>query len=45
MVTRIDVHFKGRSKTIKQAGDIGKGTIDIECERDWSVVLGTKSDD
>ena len=24
----------------KKAGDICKGTLDIECERDWSVSLG-----
>ena len=26
-------------------GDIGKGTIDIEFERDWSVGLGATLDD
>ena len=34
------INFEGRSKTKKQAGDIWKGTLDIECERDWSVGLG-----
>ena len=29
------------SKTKKRAGDICKGTIDIEYEWDWSVGLGT----
>ena len=27
-------------KRKKQAGDICKGTLDIECERDWLVSLG-----
>ena len=27
-------------KRKKRAGDICKGTLDIECERDWSVGLG-----
>ena len=26
----------------KIAGDICKGTLDIECERDWSVGLGLR---
>ena len=30
----------GRSKTKEQAGDICKGTLNIECERDWSASLG-----
>ena len=34
------LNFESRSKTKKQAGDICKGTLDIECERDWSVSLG-----
>ena len=29
-----------RLKTKNQIGDVCKGTIDIECERDWSVGLG-----
>ena len=28
-----------------QAGDTCKGTLDIECERDWSVSLGTRLGD
>ena len=32
--------FKSRSKTKERAGDICKGTLDIEYERDWSVGLG-----
>ena len=32
--------FGGRSKTKIPAWDISKGTLDIECERDWSVALG-----
>ena len=31
---------RGRSKTKKQATDIWKGTLDIECEGDWPVGLG-----
>ena len=34
------LNFEGRSKTRKQAGDICKGTLDLEYERDWSVSLG-----
>ena len=34
------LNFEGRSKTKKVAGDICKRTLDIECERDWSVSLG-----
>ena len=34
LIFRIDLKRK------KQAGDICKGTLDIECERDWSVSLG-----
>ena len=34
------LNFEGRSKTRKEAGDICKGTLDIEFERDWSVSLG-----
>ena len=34
------LNFEGRSKTKKQAGDICKGTLDIECERDRPVGLG-----
>ena len=37
---RTTLNFEGRSKTKKQAGDIRKGTLDIEFERDWSVSLG-----
>ena len=29
----------------KKAGDISKGILDIECERDWSVSLGATLDD
>ena len=39
------LNFEGRSKTKKQAGDISKGTLYIECERDWSVSSGAKLDD
>ena len=34
------LNFGGRSKTKKWARDICKGTLDIECERDWQVGLG-----
>ena len=34
------LNFEGRSKTRKWAKDICKGTLDIECERDWPVGLG-----
>ena len=34
------LNFEGRSKTKNPARDICKGTLDIECERDWSVGLG-----
>ena len=33
-------NFQDRSKMKKYAGDICKGTLDIECGRDWSVSLG-----
>ena len=33
-------NFEGRSKTKKTDGGICKGTLDIECERNWSVGLG-----
>ena len=39
------LNFEGRSKTRKQTGDICKGTLDIECERDLSVSLGATLDD
>ena len=40
------LNFKSRSKTKKkQAGDICKWILDIECERDWSVSLGATLDD
>ena len=35
------LNFEGRPKTKKRTGDICKETLDIECERDWSVGLGT----
>ena len=35
----ITLNFEGRSKTKELAGDICKGTLDIECERDWSLSL------
>ena len=35
------LNFEGISKTKKWAKDICKGTLDIECERDWSVGLGS----
>ena len=34
------LNFEGRSKTKKRARDICKGTLDIECGRDWPVGLG-----
>ena len=34
------LNFEGRSKTKKQAEDIWKGTLYIECDRDWSFDLG-----
>ena len=34
------INFGGRTKTKKYAQDICRGTLDIECERDWSVGLG-----
>ena len=34
------LNFEDRSKTKKQAGDICKGTLDIECDGVWSVSLG-----
>ena len=39
------LNFEGRSKTKKQGGDICKGIVDIEFERDWSVSLGATSGD
>ena len=39
------LNFEGRSKTKKWAGDICKGTPDIEFEQDWSVGLGATSCD
>ena len=35
-----NLNFEGRYQTKKWAKDICKGTLDIECERDWSVSLG-----
>ena len=32
-------------KRKQRAGDISKGILDIECERDWSVSLGATLDD
>ena len=34
------LNFEGRSKTKKWAKDICKGTLGIECEREWPVGLG-----
>ena len=35
------LNLEGRSKMKRKlAGDIWKGILDIECERDWSVGLG-----
>ena len=34
------LNFEAKSKTKKRAGDICKGNLDIECERDWPVGLG-----
>ena len=31
---------KWKKKIKKRAEDIYKGTLDVECERDWSVRLG-----
>ena len=39
------LNFEGKSKTKEQAGNICKGILDIECERDWSVSLGATLDD
>ena len=36
---RTTLNFEGRSKKKKRAGDICKGTLDIEFEPDWSVGL------
>ena len=36
----LPLKFEGRSKTKKRTRDICKGTLDIECERDWPVGLG-----
>ena len=38
------LNFEGRLKK-KLAKDIFKGTIDLECERDWPVGLGTTLSD
>ena len=34
------LNFGGRSKAKKWAKDICRGTVDIECKRDWPVGLG-----
>ena len=34
------LNFEGRSKTKERARGICKGTLHIECERDWPVGLG-----
>ena len=34
------LNFEDRSKAKKLTKDICKGTLDIECERDWPVGLG-----
>ena len=34
------LNFEGSSKTKKPARDICKGSLYIECERDWPVGLG-----
>ena len=39
------LNFEGRSKTIKRARDICKGTLYIECEGDWAVGLGAMLSD
>ena len=39
------LYFEGRSKTKNLAWDICKGTLDIEYERDWPVVLSATLDD
>ena len=39
------LNFEGRPKAKKRARDICKGTLDIECEKDWSVGLGATLDD
>ena len=35
------LNFEDRLKTKKWAKDICNGTLDIECERDWPVGLGS----
>ena len=39
-LTWTTLNFEVKSKTKKQAGDIYKGTLDIECERTWSISIG-----
>ena len=40
LILRVD----RKRKKKKQAGDICKGNLDVECERDWSVSLGATLD-
>ena len=46
-ILRVDRKRKRKKKEKKKetAGDICKGTLDIECERDWSVGLDAKLGD
>ena len=44
LILKVDRKRKKKKKK-KRAGDICKGTVDIECERDWSVSLGATLDD
>ena len=37
------LNFEGILKTKKQARDICKGTLDIECERDWPVFFSNEA--
>ena len=39
------LNFRVGGKTKKTAGDIYKGTLDIEFERDWSIGLGSTTRD
>ena len=41
----ITLNFEGRSKTKNRARHTCKGTLDIECELDWSVNFGAMLDD
>ena len=45
MINCFSLNLRVDRKLKKLTGDICKGTLDIECERDWSVGLGTTLDD